>query len=136
MRFILGMVLLVFPLATCGGAPDEAATSGSEEASIDALPSEAQPPEAPPANMQMVHVTVEGSAYLFSPETVQVGRPVRLVFDPDGLPGCSRDIAIQAYQITKTITAEDTTIEFIPEVAGPIAVACTMNMYKGTLRAE
>jgi plastocyanin domain-containing protein len=61
---------------------------------------------------------------------------VRLVFDPNGLPGCSRDLTLPAYHITKTITAEDATIEFTPEVAGPVALACTMNMYRGTLTAQ
>ena len=61
---------------------------------------------------------------------------MRLVFDPDGLPGCSRDVALPEFDITKTIVAGDVTIDFTPTAAGTIAVACTMNMYRGSLVAE
>ncbi len=40
------------------------------------------------------------------------------------------------FDITKMISAEDATIDFTPEAQGPIAIACTMNMYRGTLLAE
>jgi plastocyanin domain-containing protein len=85
---------------------------------------------------QIVEVTVEGSEYLFSPASVQAESPVRLVFDPNGVPGCSRSVTLPDYDITKTIEEGDATIEFTPKGKGPIAVACTMNMYTGTLVAE
>jgi len=59
-----------------------------------------------------------------------------LVFDPGNLPGCAKSVALPAFEITKTIEEGDATIEFTPEAEGSIAVACTMNMYKGTLVAE
>ena len=91
---------------------------------------------APTEDAQIVQVTVQGSEYLFSPASVQADKPVRLMFDPDGLPGCSRSVTLPDYEITKTIAEGDATIEFTPKGTGPIAVACVMNMYTGTLVAE
>lgn len=131
MRTLVAMVLFLFPLTACGGANEAADTPSADAPSADALSA-----EAPSEEIQIVQVIVEGSEYLFSPTSVHAGIPVRLVFDPDGLPGCSRDVTLPGYEITKTIAIEDATIEFTPEVEGPIAVACTMNMYRGTLLAE
>jgi plastocyanin domain-containing protein len=130
MRVLVGMILLVIPLTACGGADEAADTSSADTPSAEGPATEA------PEDLQIVQVTVEGNAYLFSPASVQAGKPVRLVFDPDGLPGCSRDVTLPDFDITKTISAGDATIEFTPESQGPIAVACTMNMYRGTLLAE
>ena len=74
--------------------------------------------------------------YTFSPESVRAGVPVRLVFDPNELPGYSRSVTLPDYDITKTVEEGDATIEFTPRAEGPIAVACTMNMYTGTLVAD
>jgi plastocyanin domain-containing protein len=59
-----------------------------------------------------------------------------LVHTQDELPGCSSSVTLPDYDITKTIEEGDSTIEFTPSGAGPVAVACTMNMYTGTLVAE
>jgi plastocyanin domain-containing protein len=91
---------------------------------------------APPEDVQIVQVTVQETEYVFSPTSVQAGIPVRLVFDPNGLPGCSRSVTLPDYDLTKTIAEGDATIDFTPEGEGPIAVACTMNMYTGTLAVE
>jgi plastocyanin domain-containing protein len=100
----------------------------------------AAPPEDVPVvqatDVQIVQVTVQGSSYQFSPATVQADMAVRLVFDPKGLLGCSRSVTLPEYDIEKTIEEGDATIEFTPRGAGPIAVACTMNMFTGTLVAE
>jgi plastocyanin domain-containing protein len=130
MKMLVGMVLLVFPLTACGGANETADTPPVDTPSAEAPAAEA------PEGLQIVQVTVEGSEYIFSPASVQAGMPVRLVFDPNGLPGCSRDVTLPDYDITKTIASGDATIDFTPEVEGPIAVACTMDMYRGTLLAE
>jgi len=87
-------------------------------------------------DFQIVQVAVQESEYIFSPASVQAGVRVRLVFDPNELPGCSRSVTLPDYDITKTIAEGDATIEFTPRAEGPIAVACTMNMYTGTLVAE
>jgi plastocyanin domain-containing protein len=114
------------------------ATACSRRDTNDAAPpEEAQAaPSEQPADVQIVQVSVQGNAYVFSPASVQAGLPVRLVFDPTGLPGCSRSVTLPDYEITKTIQEGDETIEFTPESAGPVAVACTMNMFTGTLVAE
>ncbi len=91
---------------------------------------------APTEEPQIVQVTVQDAEYIFSPASVQAGMPVRLVFDPNGLPGCSRSVTLPDYDITKTIAEGDATIDFTPKGEGPIAVACTMNMYTGTLVAD
>jgi plastocyanin domain-containing protein len=91
---------------------------------------------APAQDVQIVQVTVQETTYVFSPATVQAEKPVRLVFDPNGLPGCSRSVTLPDYDITKTVEEGDATIEFTPSGEGPITVACSMNMYTGTLVAE
>ncbi|MCJ7630461.1 MAG: hypothetical protein MUO50_18960 [Longimicrobiales bacterium] len=130
MRMLVGVVMLVFPLTACGGGEEAVEIPG-----VDTPQAEAPAVETP-EGLQIVQVRVEGNAYLFSPETVQAGRPVRLVFDPNGLPGCSKDVALPHYEITKFIETGDATIDFTPEAAGPVAIACTMDMYRGTLLVE
>ncbi|MFH1765831.1 MAG: cupredoxin domain-containing protein [Gemmatimonadota bacterium] len=130
MRKLIGLVLLVIPFTACGGESETAETPET-----DAPPVEAQDAETP-EGLQIVQVRVEGDAYVFSPASVEAGKPVRLVFDPAGLPGCSRDVTLPDYEITKMIESGDATIEFMPKAKGPIAVACTMNMYRGTLLVE
>ena len=130
MRKRVGVVLLVFPLAACGGA-DEAS-----ENPVTETPQAEAPAAVEAADIQTVQVSVVGEAYLFSPETVHAGTPVRLVFDPERLPGCSKSVTLPDFGIAKSVTAEDRTIEFTPQAPGPIAVACSMDMYKGTLQAQ
>ena len=130
MRKFIGLFLLVFPLTACGGSSE---TADTQEAAT--APAEAEE-TGTPEGLQVVQVTVEGAAYLFSPTHVHAGNPVRLVFDPDGLPGCSKDVVVSDFDIAKLISAEDATIEFTPETEGPIAIACSMDMYRGTLLVE
>ena len=130
MRIFVGMVLLGLPLTACGGADEAADTSTADTPSAEAPAAEV------PEGLQLVQVRVEGDAYIFSPTSIQAGKPVRLVFDLNSLPGCSRDVTLPDFDITKTISEGDTSIEFTPEAQGPIAVQCTMNMYRGTLVAD
>jgi plastocyanin domain-containing protein len=123
-------MLLLLPMTACAGENEAADTPTPETPSAEAAGVET------PEGLQIVQVRVEGNAYLFSPATVQAGEPVRLVFDPNGLPGCSRDVTLPDFDIAKVISAGDETIEFTPEARGPIAVVCSMNMYRGTLTAE
>jgi P-type Cu+ transporter len=116
MRIRMATIGLVVLAIACSGA------DGNNAATADGV--------------QVVQVGVEGSEYTFAPASIQAGVPVRLVFDPDELPGCSRSVTLPDYDITKTIEEGDSTIEFTPNGEGPIAVACTMNMYTGTLVAE
>jgi plastocyanin domain-containing protein len=130
MRKLIGMILFVFPLTACGGERVPAETTDSSTPQVEAPAAETA------EGLQIVQVRVEDNAYLFSPESVQAGKPVRLVFDPAGLPGCSKDVTLPDYEIAKFIEAGDATIEFTPETQGPVAVACSMDMYRGTLLVE
>lgn len=130
MRKTIALILLLAPLAACGGGEGGADTAQDESTTTQVAPAEA------PADFQVVEVRVEGDAYVFSPQSVEAGRAVRLVFDPAGLPGCSRDVTVPAFDIAKVISAGDETIEFTPASQEPIAVACSMNMYRGTLLVE
>jgi len=130
MKRIVGLLLLAFPITACGGSSETAETP-----EVDPIPVEATEAEAP-ENLQLVQVRVEGNEYLFSPASVEAGKPVRLIFDPSGLPGCSKDVTLPQYEITKFIESGNATIEFTPEAEGPVAVACTMDMYRGTLLVE
>jgi plastocyanin domain-containing protein len=116
MRIRMATISLVAMAIACSNA------DGNEAATTDGV--------------QIVQVAVEGNEYTFSPASVQAGVPVRLVFDPDELPGCSRSVTLPEYEIVKTMVEGDSIIEFTPSGEGPIAVACTMNMYTGTLVAE
>lgn len=135
MKVLFGISLLVLPITSCGGA-DEAGNTPPYDTPPNDTPPAVAPVAETPENLQIVQVRVDGDAYLFSPTSVKAGIPVRLVFDPDGLPGCSRDVTLPDFDIAKTISAGEVSIEFTPQAQGPIAVACSMDMYRGTLNAE
>ena len=116
MRFRTAIITLMALAAACSGS------DGNEAALTQGF--------------QIVQVTVEASSYVFSPASVQADTPVRLVFDANELPGCSRSVTLPDYDIEKTIAEDDATIEFTPSGEGPITVVCSMNMYSGTLVAE
>ncbi|MBR9700436.1 hypothetical protein GOV11_01060 [Candidatus Woesearchaeota archaeon] len=82
---------------------------------------------------QVVHVSVQGANYVFSEDSVDSSRPVKLVFDAAKLPGCSRVVTVPQYGAKKMITPEDNEITFEPLGSGPVRVACSMNMYTGEL---
>ena len=128
MRFRVAMIALAALATACGG-PDgnDAAPANDAEPAAETAPAQ---------GVQIVQVAVQGTTYVFTPASVQAEWPVRLVFDPNGLPGCSRTVILPDYDITKTIVEGDATIEFKPSGEGPITVACSMNMYTGTLVAE
>ena len=88
------------------------------------------------SDAQVVTVRVSGGNYFFSPSSVAVNKPVQLVFQASQLPGCSRSGMVPEYGQRKLITNTDNTIEFTPTKTGELYVACTMNMYKGTLIVE
>lgn len=83
--------------------------------------------------VQVVKVHVEGSQYIFEPTSVKKGVPVRLEADMTRMPGCSRGVMSSELGIRKTFTSQDNVLEFTPTKAGTFYIACSMNMYKGTL---
>ena len=84
-------------------------------------------------NAQVVKFYVEGSQYVFEPSSVKKGIPVRLEADISRMPGCSKSIISSELGIRKTFSSSDNTLVFTPNKAGTFYVACSMNMYKGTL---
>lgn len=107
-------------------AQEPSGQSGSQMSQADNAPSDAQ----------IVRVSVSGGNYIFSPNKVSVNKPVQLVFNVNQLPGCSRSVMVPDYNQRKVITQTDNTIVFTPTKTGEVYVACTMNMYTGTLMVE
>jgi plastocyanin domain-containing protein len=84
-------------------------------------------------NAQIVKMHVEGSTYVFEPSTVKKGTPVKIEADISRMPGCSKGIVSAELGIRKTFSSSDNTFVFTPSKAGTFYIACSMNMYKGTL---
>jgi plastocyanin domain-containing protein len=82
--------------------------------------------------VQVVKISVEGSKYILTPSEVKIGIPVKIEADMTKMPGCSKSIVISSFNIRKTLTSQDNTIEFTPDKAGTFNIACSMNMYRGT----
>jgi len=84
-------------------------------------------------DIQVVKMRVEGSQYVFEPSSVRKGTVVRLEADISKMPGCSKSVISSELNIKKNFNSIDNTIEFTPNKAGTFYIACSMNMYKGTL---
>lgn len=82
---------------------------------------------------QTINMRVEGGQYVFEPKAVVKGKHVRIIADVSRIPGCSKSFTIPEYGIRKYLTAADNIIEFTPQKAGQLYVACSMNMYRGIL---
>jgi len=81
---------------------------------------------------QIVKLSVTNGEYVLSPSEFEKGIPVRLEADMANMPGCSKSIVISAFNVRKTFTNTDNTIEFTPDKAGNFSIVCSMNMYRGT----
>jgi plastocyanin domain-containing protein len=84
-------------------------------------------------NVQIVKLSVVNGNYVMNPSQVKMGVPVRIEADIAQMPGCSKSFVMPAFNIRKTFTSADNTVEFTPDKAGVFNVMCSMNMYKGTL---
>ena len=84
-------------------------------------------------DVQIVKMHVEGSQYIFEPSSVKKGVSVRLEADISRMPGCSKSVISSELGIRKTFNSKDNTLDFTPNKAGTFYIACSMNMYKGTL---
>jgi plastocyanin domain-containing protein len=82
--------------------------------------------------VQIVKLSVENGKYIMNPSEVKVGIPVRIEADISKMPGCSKSIVIASFNVRKSFTSGDNTVEFTPNKAGTFNIACSMNMYKGT----
>jgi plastocyanin domain-containing protein len=81
--------------------------------------------------VQIVKLSVENGKYLMSPSEIKKGIPVRIEADLQNMPGCSKSIVIASFNVRKSFTNLDNTVEFTPDKAGTFNIACSMNMYKG-----
>jgi plastocyanin domain-containing protein len=84
-------------------------------------------------NVQVVKLSVVNGNYVMNPSQVKMGVPVRIEADLANMPGCSKSFVIPSFNVRKTFTSTDNTVEFTPDKAGTFNVMCSMNMYKGTL---
>jgi plastocyanin domain-containing protein len=82
--------------------------------------------------VQVVKLSVENGKYVMNPSEIRKGVSVRLEADMSKMPGCSKSIVIPAFNVQKSFTSEDNTVEFTPDKAGTFNIMCSMNMYKGT----
>jgi len=89
-----------------------------------------------PSNAQIVHVSVIGGTYVFSPSVFKKGVPVKLVFDTDTVVGCARSVVIPSFNVQGYIDENNNNMTFTPTKSGTFNMACTMNMYKGTFKVE
>jgi plastocyanin domain-containing protein len=83
-------------------------------------------------NIQIVKLSVEGGKYILNPSEIKNGVTVRLEADLSKMPGCSKTIVISSFNVMKTFTSTDNTVEFTPDKTGTFNIVCSMNMYKGT----
>lgn len=84
------------------------------------------------AKPQVVKLSVDDDGYVVTPATVTKGVPVRMEVDLDKVTGCARTVVIRAFGVEKTVDEEDNVIEFTPDKSGEIAIACGMDMVKGS----
>jgi plastocyanin domain-containing protein len=82
--------------------------------------------------VQVVKLSVENGKYVMNPSELKINVPVRIEADLSNLPGCSKSIVISSFNVRKSFTSSDNTVEFTPDKAGTFNIACSMNMYRGT----
>ncbi len=86
------------------------------------------------AKQQIVKLSVDDNGgYAVTPKAVTKGAPVKMEVDLDTVKGCARTVVINAFNVKKTVTAGDSTIEFTPDKTGNVEIVCGMNMVKGAL---
>lgn len=84
-------------------------------------------------DVQVVKIHVEGAQYILNPSIVKEGTRVLLEADVANMPGCSKSIVSPELGISKVFSSNDNTLEFTPTKAGTFYIACSMNMYRGTI---
>ena len=82
--------------------------------------------------VQIAKLSVVNGKYVMNPSEFKVGVPVRIEADMANMPGCSKTIVIPSFNVRKSFTSTDNSVEFTPDKAGTFNIACSMNMYKGT----
>ncbi|BAZ48410.1 hypothetical protein NIES4103_10180 [Nostoc sp. NIES-4103] len=86
--------------------------------------------------IQEVTVTVDGG-YEPSQIVVQVGKPVRLLFDRKDPSSCLEQLLIPDFHIAADLPLNQvTTVEFTPKQVGNYVFTCGMNMFRGAIAVQ
>lgn len=80
---------------------------------------------------QDVTLRFKNYEYELSPSTLVKDVPVRMTVDLGSVTRCMRDVVIKQFGVRKYVTQGDNVIEFTPDKAGTIGIACSMNMGRG-----
>ncbi len=137
---VIGVALiavLFFAMKAPGSAVGTAAAISTYDANTNAASANAAAGSdnvaASSSDVQVVKLSVQGSNYVLTPNTVKKGIPVRIEADVSSLPGCSRSIVMSAFNVRASFTSSNNAVEFTPNKAGTFNIACSMNMFKGQL---
>ncbi|HIH31836.1 TPA: hypothetical protein HA235_03950 [Candidatus Woesearchaeota archaeon] len=87
-------------------------------------------------NVQTAKLSVSGSSYILEPSIFKKDVPVKIIADISSMPGCSKAVTIPAFRLLKVVSNKDNVITFTPTKTGTFKIACSMNMYTGTLTVE
>lgn len=83
-------------------------------------------------DVQNAKLYMQNYEYKVEPAVLKKGIPVRMTVEVDSLVGCAKGVVIKDFGIRKSVSKTDNIIEFTPNKAGTIDIACSMNMYHGT----
>jgi Cu+-exporting ATPase len=87
-------------------------------------------------SVQIARIVVKGG---YSPDLieVEVGTPLRLMFDRQEGGDCSSHVVFPDFKVNEFLPANETTaVEFTPTAPGEYRFACGMNMINGTLKVH
>ena len=91
-------------------------------------------PNANPTITQNVTITASSRGYTPNQFSVKAGQPVNLTITSSGNLSCSSIFTIPALGITRNLPVTGAAeVNFTPAKPGPIAFACGMGMYTGTI---
>jgi hypothetical protein len=130
--FIIVFVIALMSIFTFSSGYSGTSATGNIVAAQPLQPSQLAATGSASRDVQVVKLKVQGSSYILEPSTFKKGTPVRIEADTSQMPGCSKSVVISAFNVRKTLSGSDNTIEFTPSQAGTFNIACSMNMYKGT----
>lgn len=86
--------------------------------------------------IQEITVTVDGG-YEPSQIVVQVGKPVRLLFDRKDPSSCLEQVLIPDFHIAADLPLNQVTaVEFTPKQVGNYVFTCGMNMFRGAIAVQ
>ncbi len=101
---------------------DEPADVGAENAPFQA------------AEFQDVTINIENNGYSPRAFRVNVGVPVRLTLESNGVYSCAAAFTMRSFDIYETLKPTDQkTVSFVPTKKGKYTFSCTMGMYTGVM---